>query len=58
MGIAGFEPAVSSCHISLYFPTCSCIILYKFPELPVPTMMLFTVAIIVIIVPPDTINLN
>lgn len=31
-------------HVILaFFLTCSCILLYKFPELPVPTIMLFTV---------------
>lgn len=57
MGIVGFEPTASSCHINSYFFLCSCILLYKFPELPVPTIMLFTVVIIVIIVPPDIMNL-
>ena len=58
MGIAGFEPAASSCHINSYFSICSCTLLYKFPETPVPTIMLFIFVIIVIIVPPDIMNLN
>ena len=58
MGITGIEPVASSCHISLYLHIYSCILLYKFPEMPVPTIMLFTVDIIAIIVPPDIMNLN
>lgn len=58
IGIAGIDLRLSSCHISFSSLVCPCILLYKFPETPVPTIMPFTVSIIAIIVPPDIMNLN
>ena len=58
MGIGGLILPDSSCHANRNFSHCPCTLQQKFPETPLPTIMPFTLAIIVIIVPPDIINLH